>query len=97
MNAKKITEGYQEEVTYQKRMLQNLQYWLQFFLAVGAIGFVLCYYFYRRIIWLFIIGIILLLISMFSSAIIAYGKYRGKKNLKLLISDYQKKINYLEK
>jgi hypothetical protein len=46
MNAKKITESYQEEVTYQKRMLQNLQYWLQFFLAVGAIGFVLCYYFY---------------------------------------------------
>ncbi|QYN55883.1 DUF202 domain-containing protein [Lactobacillus panisapium] len=97
MEIKEITKGYQAEVNYQKKMLQNLQYWLQFFLATGAIGFVLCYYFYSKTVVLFILGVILLIIGMLGSVIIVYGRHRGKQNLNLLIDDYQAKINYLKK
>lgn len=97
MEIKEITNGYQAEVNYQKKMLQNLQYWLQFFLATGAIGFVLCYYFYSKTVGLFILGVILLIIGMLGSVIIVYGRHRGKQNLNLLIDDYQAKINYLKK
>ncbi|QYN54078.1 DUF202 domain-containing protein [Lactobacillus panisapium] len=97
MDIKEITKGYQSEVNYQKKMLQNLQYWLQSFLATGAIGFVLCYYFYSKTVGLFTLGVILLIIGMLGSVIIVYGRHRGKQNLNLLIDDYQAKINYLKK
>lgn len=97
MNVKEITKGYQTEVNYQKKMLQNLQYWLQFFLTVGAIGVVLGYYFYAKTTWLFVLGVVLLVIGIFGAIVIAYGRHRGKENVKLVIADYQKKINYLKK
>lgn len=97
MNMKEITKGYQTEVNYQKKMLQNLQYWLQLSLAIGAIGFVLCYYFYAKTTWLFVFGAILLVIGALAAVIIAYGRHRGKQNVKLIIDDYQKKVDYLKK
>ncbi|AIS08583.1 uncharacterized protein JF73_02640 [Lactobacillus helsingborgensis] len=96
MDLKKITAGYQNEVNYQKKMLQNLQYWLQTLLAIAAIGLVLCYYFYGKTTWLFIVGVILLVFGVLGGAIVAYGRHRGKQNVKLIISDYEKKVNYLK-
>lgn len=96
MDLEKIKVGYENEVNYQKKMLQNLQSWLQTLLAVAAIGFVLCYYFYGRNTGLLIIGVVLLVIGVLGAAIVAYGRHRGKQNVKLVISDYENKINSLK-
>ncbi|WEV39993.1 DUF202 domain-containing protein [Lactobacillus sp. ESL0684] len=97
MTAAELTKGYQDEVSFQKKMLQNLQYWLQFFLTIGAIGFVLGYYFYQKTTWLFVIGTIMTGIGAIGALIIAYGRHRGKQNVKLIIADYQKQMATLEK
>ncbi|MBA1392593.1 DUF202 domain-containing protein, partial [Lactobacillus sp. XV13L] len=58
---------------------------------------VLCYYFYGKTTWLFVLGVLMLGVGALGAAVIAYGKHRGKQNVKLVIADYQKKIEYFKK
>ncbi|MDF7638118.1 DUF202 domain-containing protein [Lactobacillus sp. ESL0791] len=95
MTIEELTKGYQNEVEYQKHMLRNLQYWFQLFFTVSAIGVVLIYYFHAKTVWLFALGIILLVIGIIGMLIFGYGQWRGRQNVNLVIDDYQKKIDYL--
>lgn len=90
MTIEELRKGYMNEVKYQKHMLRNLQYWFQLFLTISAIGVVLIYYYHAKTTWLFVIGALGMLLF-------GYGQWRGRKNVNLVIDDYQKKIDHIDK
>lgn len=97
MTIAEMEKGYKNEVEYQKHMLRNLGYWFQLFLTISAIGLVLIYYFHQSTIWLFVIGIILMIIGVFGMLTFGYASWRGRQNVTLLIEDYEKKISEIKK
>ncbi|MBN7276119.1 DUF202 domain-containing protein [Lactobacillus acetotolerans] len=97
MTIEELRKGYMNEVKYQKHMLRNLQYWFQLFLTISAIGVVLIYYYHAKTTWLFVIGIILFVIGALGMLLFGYGQWRGRKNVNLVIDDYQKKIDHIDK
>lgn len=97
MTTEELRKGYMNEVEYQKHMLRNLGYWFQLFFTVSAIGVVLVYYYHAKTTWLSVLGIILLIIGSLGMLVFGYGQWRGRKNINLVIDDYEKKVKYIEK
>ena len=97
MTIEEIQKGYQNEVDYQKHVFRNLGYWFQLFLTVSAIGLVLIYYFHRSTMWLFIIGIILMVAGVLGMFVFGHASWRGRQNVTLVIEDYEKKISEIKK
>lgn len=97
MTIEQMQDGYKNEVAYQKHMLRNLGYWFQLFLTVSAIGLVLIYYFHKNSIWLFVTGIILMVIGALGMFVFGYASWRGRHNVDLIIKDYEQKLKEIEK
>lgn len=97
MTIEEMQNGYKNEVNYQKHMLRNLGYWFQLFLTISAIGLVLIYYFHQSNIWLFVIGIILMVIGIVGMLTFGYASWRGRKNVALVIKDYESKLAQIKK
>lgn len=96
MTIKQMQEGYEKEVAYQKHMLRNLGYWFQLFFIISACGLVLIYYFKHSTFWLFVIGIVLMLVGCLGMLIFSYASWRGRQNVELIIQDYQQKISQIK-
>ncbi|EEJ70965.1 hypothetical protein [Lactobacillus ultunensis] len=97
MTIEEMQNGYKKEVAYQKHMLRNLGYWFQLFLTTSAIGLVLIYYFYKSTLLLFVIGIVLMIVGVLGMLIFGYASWRGRKNVSLVIKDYENKIAEIKK
>lgn len=97
MTIEEMQKGYQNEVAYQKHMLRNLGYWFQLFFTLSAMGLVLIYYYRQSIVWLFVIGIVLMVVGVIGMFIFGYASWRGKRNVELVIKDYEKKIAEIKK
>lgn len=92
-----MQKGYKNEVAYQKHMLRNLGYWFQLFFTVSAIGLVLIYYFRQTTTWLFVVGIVLMVVGLLGMLLFGYASWRGRQNVNLIIKDYEKKIGEINK
>lgn len=97
MTIEEMHNGYQKEVEYQKHMLKNIGYWFQLVTAISGIGIVLIYFFHSTNIWIDILGIVLFMIGFIGMMLFGYTGWKGQQNLKLLINDYEDKLNYLNK
>lgn len=97
MTIEEMQNGYKKEVDYQKHMLRNLSYWFQLFLTISAVGLVLIYYFHSSILFLFIIGIILMVVGVLGMLTFGYASWRGRKNVDLVIKDYEDKLAEIKK
>ena len=97
MTIEEMQNGYKKEVNYQKHMLRNLGYWFQLFLTISAIGLVLIYYFHTSMLFFFIVGIILMVIGVLGMFTFGYASWRGRKNVDLVIKDYENKLAEIKK
>ncbi|PDH85997.1 PTS fructose transporter subunit IA [Oenococcus oeni] len=97
MTIEEMRKGYEEEVAYQKHMLKNLGYWFQLCTAMSGIGIVSIYFFHAKNLWLNILGIVLFIFGAIGMLLFGYVGWRGQQNIKAIVDDYEKKINYLRK
>lgn len=92
MTEQELIKGYQEEIAYQKHMLENLQRWFNLLFVVASLGIVLIYFFHRTNILLLILGSILTLFGILGMLLFGYGRYRGAKNLSKVIDNLEKRV-----
>lgn len=92
MTEQELIKGYQEEIAYQKHMLENLQRWFNLLFAVASLGILLIYFFHLSQIVLFILGVIFTIIGGLGMLLFGYGRYRGEKNLSKVIDHYEKRV-----
>ncbi|WEV44598.1 DUF202 domain-containing protein [Streptococcaceae bacterium ESL0687] len=92
MNQDELISGYQNEINYQKHMMNNLGRWFSLLFVLASIGLLLIYFFRQSNIFLFLMGCILAIIGILGMLLFGYGIFKGRKNLNLLIDDFQEKI-----
>lgn len=90
MTQQTLIAGYQNEISFQRHMLHNLQRWQSMFSMVVGIGVLMLYFFRQQSIWLFGAGIALSVIGVLMILIIGYGIYHGKKNLQRVVLRYER-------
>ncbi len=82
-------QGYEEEIRYQKHMLDNLGRWFSLLSFVASLGVLLVYFFHQTIFPLFLVGFIFLILGVLGMLIFGYGIYKGKKNLSKVIDAFE--------
>lgn len=97
MTLDEMTKGYEKEVAYQKHMLKNLGYWFQLNTVLSGSGIVVWYFFHGESFWLTLLGIILFVGGALGMLLFGYAGWRGQKNVRAVVDDYQQKVNYLQK
>ncbi|HHT7814253.1 TPA: hypothetical protein ACT2IF_001617 [Streptococcus suis] len=88
MSKAELVHGYQVEIAYQKRMIQNLGRWFSLAFALTGVGGMLLYYQRGQLVTL-LGGIALVVLGLSGMFIIGYGIYKGNLNI-------QKVIKHLE-
>lgn len=92
LNRSEIVKGYETEILYQKHMLENLGRWFSLFLGVVGIGIIMLYFFHLTNVLLLILGVVLIVVGGLGMLVIGYGIYRGNKNLRLVINEFEAKV-----
>ena len=92
MKKEELIQGYETEIAYQKHMLENLGRWFSLFFTLASLGLVLIYFFHASNIWLFILGILLLVLGVLVMLLFGYGIYKGRHNLQKVIDDFESKL-----
>ena len=92
LTEKEFIKGYENEIAYQKHMIENLGRWFSLFFTIASIGLVLIYFFRQTNMILFIVGIILAVIGILAMLVFGYGIYKGRLNLQKVIDDFEAKI-----
>lgn len=88
MSKDELIHGYQVEIAYQKRMVQNLGRWFSLAFALTGVGGMLLYYQRGQLVTL-LVGITVIMLGLSGMVIIGYGIYKGNINI-------QKVVNHLE-
>lgn len=96
MTLDELRKGYEEEVAYQKHMLQNLGYWFQLATIISGIGIVIIYFYHARSLILKILGIILFVLGALGMLLFGYSGWKGQQNVRAVIDDYEKKVKCLK-
>lgn len=81
------SNGYIQEIEYQKRMIDNLQKWLKVLLLISSLGILFIYIFTKNT-PLKIFGIILLAVSIILGLFVGLAIYNGRKNVNKVIDEY---------
>lgn len=87
-------QGYEEEIRYQKHMLDNLGRWFSLLSFVASLGVLLVYFFRQTLFPLFLIGLIFLVLGVLGMLTFGYGIYKGKKNLSKVIDAFDAKCSH---
>ncbi|CYU93617.1 membrane protein [Streptococcus suis] len=88
MSKDELIHGYQLEIAYQKRMVQNLGKWFSLVFSLTGVGGMLLYY-QRGQLLNVLVGIAFIILGLLGMLIIGYGIYKGNLNI-------QKVIKHLE-
>ncbi len=97
MTEAQYIQGYQTEISFQKRMLKNLKRWLAFAVVVANSGIIVLYFFAGRHSASLIAGILLLVLGVLSAVVIAYGIYKGEHNLKVVIANFNQGLEEIRR
>ncbi|AND80362.1 PTS fructose transporter subunit IA [Streptococcus pantholopis] len=96
MTKQELVQGYEEEIHYQKHMLENLGRWFSLFFILASIGVVLLYCLAANL-WGLIIGFALTLLGILGMLLFGYGIYKGRLNVQKVIADFELKVSLLQK
>lgn len=89
-----IIKGYEQEIAYQKHMIENLGRFLSLSIMIAAIGIMLVYFFpFQNNAFLCVIGWILFIIGVLAMLLFGYGIYRGRQNVNLVIEDLNRRLH----
>lgn len=91
MTEDELIYGYEMEIEYQKRMIDNLGRWFSLFFTITSMSLVLVYFFhqYRVILAL---GILVIIAGISGMLLFGYGIYKGRLNLQKVIQDLESKL-----
>ena len=95
LTKEEFIKGYEEEIAYQKHMIENLGRWFTLMFVIASIGVVLIYSFSANLIGL-IIGIVLAVLGILAMLIFGYGIYKGRINVQKVIDDFEEKLKLSE-
>lgn len=87
-----LDKGYQSEISYQQKMIKNLQHWQSFFSMIVGLSILLTYFFVHRNVWLFGTGLVLGTINILIAFIIGYAIYRGQQNVSVIVERYDELV-----
>ncbi|MGT2924943.1 DUF202 domain-containing protein [Streptococcus caviae] len=95
LTKEEFIKGYEEEIAYQKHMIENLGRWFTLMFIIASIGVVLIYSFSANLIGL-IIGIVLTVLGILAMLIFGYGIYKGRINVQKVVNDFEEKLKLSE-
>ncbi|EJN95002.1 DUF202 domain-containing protein [Streptococcus ratti] len=95
LTKEEFIKGYEEEIAYQKHMIENLGRWFTLMFIIASIGVVLIYSFSANLIGL-IIGIVLTVLGILAMLIFGYGIYKGRINVQKVVDDFEEKLKLSE-
>lgn len=87
-----LIEAYENEISYQKHMIDNLGRWFALFFLVSSIGAMLAYLFHNKNLILLILGVVLILLGILGMMLFSYGINKGKKNIAKVIDSLERAI-----
>ncbi|HEL1644423.1 DUF202 domain-containing protein [Streptococcus suis] len=91
MSKDELIHGYQLEIAYQKRMVQNLGKWFSLVFSLTGVGGMLLYY-QRGQLLNVLVGIALIILGLSGMLIIGYGIYKGNINIQKVIKQLEVSI-----
>lgn len=97
MTEQEFIRGYEEEINYQKHMIENLGRWFTLLLMIASSGVVLIYFFQQHHLPFFILGVVLAVIGFLGMLLFGYGIYRGRQNVNKVINDFDLKLKAFQK
>lgn len=92
MNKTEFVQGYEQEIAYQKHMIENLGRWFTLMFVIASLGLILIYSFKDSSLILLIIGILLSLLGILAMLVFGYGIYKGRLNVQRLINCFEQKL-----
>ncbi|MGT2885082.1 hypothetical protein [Streptococcus ferus] len=92
MNKTEFVQGYEQEIAYQKHMIENLGRWFTLMFVIASLGLILIYSFKDSSLILLIIGILLSLLGILAMLVFGYGIYKGRLNVQRLINRFEQKL-----
>lgn len=91
LTEKEFIKGYENEITYQKHMIENLGRWFTLMFIIASIGVVLIYLFSANLVG-FTIGIVLTALGFLAMLVFGYGIYKGRLNVQKIVDDFEEKL-----
>jgi VIT1/CCC1 family predicted Fe2+/Mn2+ transporter len=88
-----LTQGYETEIQYQKHMIENLGRWFSLLFIIASLGGILIYFFFQKILLLFILGVIVAIVGILGMFFFGYGIYKGRQNVNKVIDDFETKLH----
>lgn len=89
-----LIQGYENEIAYQKHMIDNLGRWFSLLFLIASIGSLVIYFFHQKsLIWT-LIGGVLMLVGILGMLLFGYGIYKGQKNVKKVIEDLERRLSH---
>ena len=95
LTKEEFIKGYEEEIAYQKHMIENLGRWFTLMFIIASIGVVLIYSFSANLLGL-VIGIVLTVLGILGMLIFGYGIYKGRINVQKVVDDFEEKLKLSE-
>ncbi|CYU50624.1 hypothetical protein [Streptococcus suis] len=95
MSKDELIHGYQLEIAYQKRMVQNLGKWFSLVFSLTGVGGMLLYY-QRGQLLNVLVGIALIILGLSGMLIIGYGIYKGNLNIQKVIKQLEVSIKGID-
>lgn len=91
LTEKEFVKGYENEIAYQKHMIENLGRWFTLMFIIASIGVVLIYLFSANLVG-FTIGIVLTALGFLAMLVFGYGIYKGRLNVQKVVDDFEEKL-----
>lgn len=88
-----LIQGYENEISYQKHMIENLGRWFSLLFLIASIGSLVLYFYYQKSLALTLLGGVLTLIGILGMLLFGYGIYKGQKNVKKVIEDLERRLS----
>lgn len=87
MRDEKVIRGYENEISYQKHMIENLHRWQNLLFMISAMTVVMLYFFHRNII-LTVLLVIVAVLAVLGVFVFGMGIYKGQRNVNKVIDAY---------
>ncbi len=84
-----VRKRYENEIAYQKHMIENLHRWQTLFFLLSGVFIVLLYFFHQNTVALVFL-IILTVLAVIAGLVFGQGIYNGRKNVNKIIDEYER-------
>lgn len=92
MTEQELIQGYEQEIIYQKHMIENLGRWFSLFFTLASVGVLVLYFFAGRNQLMTVVGSLLTLLGLSGMLLFGYGIYKGRLNLQKVVLELESKL-----